>query len=812
MSGEPTVRVEGDVSGQVAVGDFVYQAQVIGGIINQIKIAGPPIVARPVPVDGRGPAPLGFHGREQETTLLMGRLREGPVQVFGADGIGKTFLLRHLLHSQAAAEARDGAVLVSGFGEDVEDILQSVFEMFYDSALPQLELKATPTQIRTAMRDRIALIGVDDAPPDRHQLERLLLHLPGSKVVVTATDETLMGNGSTLVLKGLDPESARQVFLEHSGLPSGADQALLEAAVATTNGHPASLVRLGRAIERGDLSLEDLAAPAEPSVASLGIPERRVLAVLDAVAGAPLPLEAIGFVAELPEPRSILEGLRGRGLVAAASPRYRLVGSVAGAGGEDWIGVTLKRLAGWVPSSTPEALAAAAGAFRRVVQRGLRAEHYSGVVALARAAVPDLVVGRRWGAARSILAAARDSADQLGDPAAQGWVHHELGTLMACGGDHQHGIEMLRLAESLRMAAGDEAGVAVTRHNLRQLLPLPGPPPQAPPPEPPPVEPPPMAPPPAPAPPTKGRRWWPWVGLVLVMVVIVVYLVNRPDPPIDPPETTTVTTERREPPLTVVGMGPDLRFDTSPIEFAEPESESPSAVAREVVNAGDEPPEFFRVGVSRGEAFAASQQCDVPQPGEVCLVIVEFSPDGPGDYFDTLFLEWDSDRREIELHGAVEFPPVAAPDLAAVIVETGRGEARGPTAIRAATVVIEEVSVPVVVEVLNFGGPFDVESRLHFEGFREDEDTWQPVPIGSAPFEVERIFVAPPAPGSSEMIEAWVTLTLAQYPGQSAIDVRAIVDSCFAEEFQPDFCRVEESVEDNNTSEVATIDLETALG
>ncbi len=441
-------------------------------------------------------------------------------------------------------------------------------------------------------------------------------------------------------------------------------------------------------------------------------------------------------------------------------PRHPDTGSSAPlpeSGPEDWTGVTLKRLAKWVPSVDPEDVTAAAGALGGVVRKGLEADHHSGVIALARASVPVLVVQRRWGAARAILAAARDAADHLRDGFAQGWAHHEIGTLMACAGDRQHGIEILRVAESLRVSAGDEAGLVVTRHNLHQLLPLPGPPPQEPPPQeppphvpprqPPPVEPPPLVPPPAPAPPTKGRRWWLWMGVVLVIVVVIAFLVNRPDPPINPPETTTVTTERREPPPTVVGLGPDLRIDTSPIEFAAPESESPSVIAREVVNAGDEPPEFFRVDVARGEAFAATQQCDVPQPGEVCLVIVEFFPGGPGDYFDTLVVEWDSDRREIELHGAVEFPPVAAPDLSAVIGDTGRGEARGPTAIRAATVVIEEVSVPVVVEVLNLGGPFDVESRLHFEGFREDEDTWQPVRSGANPFVVEQDLRRPTGAG-----------------------------------------------------------------
>jgi hypothetical protein len=827
MSDRPAIHIKGDVSGQVASGDFVYQAQTIGGVINQIKIDGPVIKLKPLPVDDRPARPSSFTGRQEEVEWVLGRLADGPVQVFGEAGIGKSFLLRQLAHSEVVEIARDGAVFVEGLSQPLEDVMQALFESFYESALPQLGLKPTPTQIRDAMAEIRAAVIVDDFAGDRSELEQVLRVAHGCIVLVAGEEETLLSEGAARPLGGLTVADASELFSDAAGRSfNEQENAAIPAFCRAVAGHPATIVRTARRLARGELGLDDLkniATGVESKkqvlkvvAAGLGLTERRLLAVLASVAPAALPVSAVTAVAEEPDAGRLLASLEEQGVVQAASPRYRLSPDVVSfLELPDWQETSLDRLNSWVTDGAdPRLVTEAAPAFEVLVRRAAGRNRDAQIVELARNVTPALAVAPRWGSLRSILEAAQRSSRAAGDEAGQGWALHELGTLEVCSGEAAKGVDLLGRAEALRIAVGDTLGLEVTRHNLEQALTLPGvPPPETPPEEVPPDEGPPEdgppetsspdertpepdAAPPAPEPPIPSPRTpspgWPlWVKLLISIVLIAVIAV-------------VVMTIR--PPDDDDGNGPSgqsfLEVDGSPFDFGTRLVGSEEQLTRRVANGGDLPIEYVDVYLEEGESFGYETDCGFLDPGDSCQFDVWFFPSEPGEYQDVLVVDSDAANAPlfVEVRGRADDDDdqsFGLPDLAARIVDISDGR------VWETNEGIPLYSAQVSIQVDNFGGPFSEEYKVQFEWFNDESAEWQSVTTASTDTGFDQLFVGPVAAGESKVFRGWAVWVLEWLGNQRQVSIRALVDSCLGDEFMPEFCRVEESDEGNNVSQTA---------
>lgn len=153
-------RVDGDVSGQLAVGNNVLQNSVSHGDVVYVAAPGetPTVRRRPSPVELAGRAQPPRLGREAELEEVASALQfAGVVQICGPAGSGKTSLLKSVLHGPLRDTAADGAVYHNAVAEPVEDTLQSLFEAFYTSDLPfkptGAELGASGTGSRGQLRD-----------------------------------------------------------------------------------------------------------------------------------------------------------------------------------------------------------------------------------------------------------------------------------------------------------------------------------------------------------------------------------------------------------------------------------------------------------------------------------------------------------------------------------------------------------------------------------------------------------------------------------------------------------------------------------
>jgi hypothetical protein len=109
-------------------------------------------------------------------------------------------LLRHLAHELRLAVLGDGVVHLNAAGLSAADLLQSLYEAFYETSVP---FKPTTTQIRLALQGKRALLLVDGPRFDGGGIEPLLDAAPESVLVVTARERHLLGEGRSIALPGL---------------------------------------------------------------------------------------------------------------------------------------------------------------------------------------------------------------------------------------------------------------------------------------------------------------------------------------------------------------------------------------------------------------------------------------------------------------------------------------------------------------------------------------------------------------------------------------------------------------------------------
>jgi hypothetical protein len=158
------IDIRGDVSGQVAVGENIYQHQTNvsdGGLAYVLSEDVVPFTKaqRPVRLLSRADPPL--IDREEEMAEVLGAIRPGgTVQVTGGPGSGKSLFLTHLAHGMSAT-LEDGVVHLRARGKPLGDLGFRLFYAFHDSLLPTAYVPPPP-QIRRELADTTATILIDD--------------------------------------------------------------------------------------------------------------------------------------------------------------------------------------------------------------------------------------------------------------------------------------------------------------------------------------------------------------------------------------------------------------------------------------------------------------------------------------------------------------------------------------------------------------------------------------------------------------------------------------------------------------------------
>lgn len=478
-------------AGQIVVGNYnllVQMGDVKDAIVN---IIAPTASAQPrprtIPASLRPRTVSNFLDRQVEVAAAASALLSASTIAFsGESGIGKTTLLCHLAYHPTANTFRDGVIYLYAAHQSTEDIATTLYEALFTS---EVTFHPTPAQVREGLQDRRALILLDDCPLSREALDALLHLAPQCTFVITSEMRCYWGPGQVLELPGLPPaDGARLLERELGRALSAEERFTAQRLAAAVNGHPLQLLQLAALARNSRHTLSEILplvqAPTSErafishTLASLSELERRILAAL-ATVNTPLHEKPLALIVGQPDLHTSLESLQRQGLVQQHSPRYSLTGDLAAQLAllwdlEPWRIRALEVLTTWAEGqqTTTEDLCAESDAIVSSVEQALAAQQPRQALRLIRASESALALAGSWGAWSQLLQHALTAARTLQDQPTEAWALHQLGTRAGCLGEKSAGI-LLSEALNLRQKLGDEAGAALTRHNMTIFLGVP---------------------------------------------------------------------------------------------------------------------------------------------------------------------------------------------------------------------------------------------------------------------------------------------------------------------------------------------------
>lgn len=449
----------------------------------------PKFQARQMPILLRPDPPLSYlFGREQElqqsaNSLLSGRNTE----FYGHQGIGKTALIQTLAHDAGfTAQFPAGVFYDVVRHQPLEDILQTLFEAFYES---EANFKPSKTEIRHALKDKQALILFDDLELSSEQFKEISNLISKFSFLIASTESHLTGKGQSIQVTGLSLEAsisliqyqlgrdltddelpaAQAIWEVLEGLPEAMLQHLLTAQVTQQ-----SLIDLSQQLTAADSPATRL----RQILASIAKPKRLVLAMLFAFAGLAVSAQSVQALTVIPNTKEILESLRGHHLVNLEGDRYRIADNLIETLMQIWGDPTayneglVANLIAWIQqhqfSSHP--IVQESDMILRLLKWSYETERWSEVLQLGRALESSLILGRRWGIWQQVLQWELEAARLLSDQAAESWALHQLGSRALCLEENSVARNYLEQALELRNSLGDGMGAAITRHNLNHLL------------------------------------------------------------------------------------------------------------------------------------------------------------------------------------------------------------------------------------------------------------------------------------------------------------------------------------------------------
>jgi NB-ARC domain-containing protein len=474
----------GAITGQIAVGRYVLQiGEPCGAVVREAsRTEQAHMRPRPTPILLRPRSIRGLLDRRIELAAALSALDAGlPVEAIGGPGIGKTAILRHLAHHPRAASFVDGILYLPARHQSSSDLLQLIFEAFYDS---DEICKATDAEIRRGLQDKQALILLDDVQLPQHELEQLLDIAPRSAFVMAARERCLCGEVRSLALKGLPVEDAVLLLERESERSLDATERSAAATLcAALEGHPLRILQAAAVIREFGISLDDCARNATPAslitelLASIDEKQRRGLLALTALPGVPLQVQDVSGIADVTDIESSLMVLVRRGVVVSSRSRYQLA---AGVGDQlrrkedlkPWLNRAITYFTAWAERHrrSPGNLLEESEALMRVQQRATDLRRWGEVLRVGGLLEGALVVGARWGAWAITLERCLAAARAIGDRSAEAWALHEIGTRAACLGEPGMARASLSQAVKVREAIDDKRGAAASRRNLSFVL------------------------------------------------------------------------------------------------------------------------------------------------------------------------------------------------------------------------------------------------------------------------------------------------------------------------------------------------------
>lgn len=491
-NGLPVTEFELGAGGQqVIAGDRRLQMTPHGAVVTLLpQPLAPSLRSRTLPSPEAACPPMPYLvGREKELDGAIAALEQSvPVEFYGESGLGKSALARALAHQPSVLGLAAEGLVYRVVGEQpVEDLYQSLFEDFFeiDEAIPH---KLSEEEVQYALRQKRALVVLDDVRLPPNVLERMTRNLTTLGLIVTASERHLWNDSHSLPLSGLPQSEAVNLLERYLNDPLTPEQrSSAEQLCTLLYGHPQRILQAAMLVRDGHLSLpamiEQLQSGATLEVlvlracATFPDAERRCLAALAVLGEVPVQTHHLAGLTGTANPQPIVATLVSRGFLSSDGVRHTLAGNLLAPlrqfwNLEQWVQPVVRHFLHWVQQQAPikGALLPDLPLLMRVVNLAAEAEQWKEVVQFARVMDGPLALGRRWGAWEQVWDAGLRAAEHLGNSQAIALAHHQLGTRALCLGDSFAAINYLNQALRLREAGGNETAAAASRHNLSLLV------------------------------------------------------------------------------------------------------------------------------------------------------------------------------------------------------------------------------------------------------------------------------------------------------------------------------------------------------
>ncbi|MFC9932229.1 ATP-binding protein [Streptomyces sp. NPDC127190] len=466
---ERRIDIAGDAGGPVVAGDHNVVIDAQHGSTVTLLMEG----ERPRPVrrdrvallPRRQAVPL---GRDSELTRLAAAVRDGgPVQLWGAPGVGKSTLLRHA--ARTLTPERDGVLFLDAARREPEDLAQDMFEACYEArgyAPSSPELRRLMTGLRIT-------VYVDNAEFSAEGLRTLMDAAPDATFVVAGRDRTLLGDGTALRLDGLGRPAALDLLARELGRPvtAGPEQHTAADLWETASGRPLLLLRAAALTRLDPSGTTALPRPGEVGdllpllLGRLDAPPLRVLRLLATLDDATLDAGHIGALGDITDTPELCGRLVALGLAEQTERGYRAVPDVVPALRERHpepfsFELLCEHFATWIarPSTTAAQVEQHARALEVVAELAEEAGRADLAVRIVRAASPALARSLRFGVWGRLLDRGLPAARQAGDQQAVAYFTHEQGIRSLLTGRRVMAAVLLAEAAVLWRQLGDLHG------------------------------------------------------------------------------------------------------------------------------------------------------------------------------------------------------------------------------------------------------------------------------------------------------------------------------------------------------------------
>ncbi|MFF1357263.1 hypothetical protein [Streptomyces sp. NPDC058297] len=419
----------GDVSGTMVIGSHntVSNLKITAESGSTVTVHGGPLpdpVRRPSISQLPRSVAEPLIGRARDVYVLQKAIETRQlVQVWGASGVGKSALLRHLACTMARGP--EGVAHVEAGGRTADDIAQAIFDISFDAPNYKPSLEVLKEHLKT-LRLRIYL---DDVGLDEKDLRRLFDMAGQSTFVFTSQQRSAVDGVHAIRLDGLTASAAAELVQALLSRELRPDEApIVDALCDAVDGNPLRLRRiaLSAATGKGLPGIADLPELLPALLNKLRPQERDLLYLLGSLSGAELSPRHLHELLGRPDTEALAEGLVRHGLLLASETGYSCPPDVA----ECVLNMRrtefpadrlCRALTVWVEArdTTPDDVAAHFQALDVAVLRAERSGHAQLGAALARAASPKLALSRQFDAWGSLLGAGWAAAKSAGDKAGE---------------------------------------------------------------------------------------------------------------------------------------------------------------------------------------------------------------------------------------------------------------------------------------------------------------------------------------------------------------------------------------------------------